>query len=102
VWVGLGREISRLVQVQQTLDDLLEKIGFLKEKRAFNGHLTMGRIKGGIDTEKLTAAMEAHSEFESVPFLARELVLFQSDLRPSGAVYSRLRRVPFQENRGIS
>ena len=89
MWVGLGGESGRLIQLQETLDSQLKKIGFSKEKRAFKGHLTMGRVKGRIDTKKLTAILQEMSEFESEPFSAGEIVLFQSDLRPSGAVYIR-------------
>ena len=89
MWVGLGGESGRLIQLQETLDSQLKKIGFSKEKRAFKGHLTMGRVKGRIDTKKLTATLQEMSEFESEPFSAGEIVLFQSDLRPSGAVYIR-------------
>ena len=89
MWVGLGGESGRLIQLQETLDSQLKKIGFSKEKRAFKGHLTMGRVKGRIDTKKMTAILQEMSEFESEPFSAGEIVLFQSDLRPSGAVYIR-------------
>ena len=89
MWVGLGGDSGRLIQLQETLDSQLKKIGFSKEKRAFKGHLTMGRVKGRIDTKKMTAILQEMSEFESEPFSAGEIVLFQSDLRPSGAVYIR-------------
>ena len=56
----------------------------------------MGRVKGRVDTGKLEEAMEGLSEFESTPFSAGEVVLFQSDLRPSGAVYTRLRTASLQ------
>jgi len=34
--------------------------------------------------------METIGGFEAVPFTARQITLYQSDLRPDGAVYTRL------------
>ncbi len=93
IWVGIGGEQDSLKKLQGELENNLEKIGFPKEKRAFNAHLTLGRIKGKIDSQKLADAMRKFSDFSTESFSADEIVLFKSDLKPSGAVYSQLRIV---------
>jgi 2'-5' RNA ligase len=79
-----------LAKIRSDLESRLEKIGHPKENRAFKSHLTIGRTKGGIDPKRLAEALRGFSEFSSPPFQAKELVLYKSELKPSGAVYSEL------------
>ena len=95
VWVGLSGDIEALRALQRDLESQLNGLGFPKEKRPFKGHLTLGRVKGRLDRMKLREALEALGDFRTESFSAQSLVLFQSELRPDGAVYSRLAEVPF-------
>jgi len=90
VWVGVSGEIKVLRALQRELEDQLDGLGFTKEKRSFKGHLTLGRIKGRTDGVKLGEALRALGDFRTNPFTVQSVVLFQSDLRPDGAVYTRL------------
>ncbi len=90
VWAGVSGEIEALRFLQRELEDQLDGLGFPKEKRSFRGHLTLGRIKGRMNGIKLGEALRALGDFRTTPFTAQSVVLFQSDLRPDGAVYSRL------------
>ena len=98
LWVGIGGELESLKKIQAELENNLEKIGFPKEKRPFNAHLTLGRVKGKIDSRKLAGAMREFSDFTTESFSAEEIVLFKSDLKPSGAVYTRLRTASLTES----
>jgi 2'-5' RNA ligase len=90
VWVGVSGDIKDLRDLQGELEDKLNGLGFPREKRSFKGHLTLGRIKGRLDGAKLGEALRALGDFQTEPFAVQSLVLFQSDLRPDGAVYTRL------------
>ena len=94
VWVGITGDVEKLGLLQRDLEDQLNITGFPKERRAFKGHLTLGRVKGRVDLARLAKALEASEEFRTEPFMAESVVLFQSELRPDGAVYSRLAEVP--------
>ena len=93
VWVGLSGDVEVVRALQRDLESQLNGLGFPKEKRPFKGHLTMGRVKGRLDRAKLSKALQALGEFRTESFTAQSVVLFQSDLRPDGAVYSRLAEV---------
>jgi hypothetical protein len=54
--------------------------------------LTLGRFADPGSPGPVADALAAHSGREAGRFDVRELVLFKSDLRPSGAVYSALVR----------
>jgi len=93
VWVGLSGDVEVLRTLQSDLESQLNGLGFPREKRLFKGHLTLGRVKGRLDRAKLSKALQALTEFRTESFTAQSLVLFRSDLRPNGAVYSKLAEV---------
>ncbi len=90
LWIGIRGQIDMLIQLQKSLDDKLEKIGFPKENRPFKGHLTLARVKGQINQAKLINAIKKYGEFESESFVADNIILFKSDLKSTGAVYTKL------------
>jgi 2'-5' RNA ligase len=90
LWAGLTGEVNLLIELQRKLDDWLSDIGFAKERRSFKGHLTLGRFKARVNSTELMRALKEFEDFATQSFMARELILFKSELRPSGAVYSKL------------
>lgn len=90
IWVGLSGEVARLKILQQTLAENLTVLGIEKEKRAFKGHLTIGRIKTPVDPLKLNAALNEVMDFQTEPFLTDRIFMFQSDLKPTGPVYTKI------------
>lgn len=90
LWIGIRGQIDVLIKLQKSLDDKLEKISFPKENRPFKGHLTLARVKGRINQAKLINAIKKYGEFESEPFIADNIILFKSDLKSTGAVYTKL------------
>ena len=94
LWVGLSGEIEQIARFQQDLDHTLSAFGFPKENRPFQGHLTLGRFKGNTHSGKLAEALNTQSDFESEPVTIDRVILYKSDLTPSGAVYSELVAAP--------
>lgn len=94
LWSGIHGDVKRLGDLQSNLDRALVDMGFEPEKRAFRGHLTLGRIKGRVDGRALASATSRFGSFVSPPFKTERLILYKSDLKPSGAVYQEL----FAEN----
>lgn len=90
LWIGLGGEIDQLGQLHTQLEDTLAESGFKKENRRFNAHLTIARISKPLDSGHLLDILQAEGRYSPIPFAMRELVLFKSDLRPQGAVYTPL------------
>lgn len=93
-WAGVQEPEGKLGSLQARLDEALATIGFRKESRAFHPHLTLARFKGrveGASREDLTGR-EFFGEQE-----ASAMILFQSELRPSGAVYTPLATVDFAD-----
>ena len=93
IWMGLVDEKEVLDYFQKQLEEALEKIGFEQEEKAFHPHLTLGRMKSGKGRAELVGRMERHKEEEFGNFQIERVVLFKSDLRPSGPIYTSLRQV---------
>jgi len=94
IWVGLGGEVDRLANIQAGLEKALEPLGFAQEDRGFRPHLTIGRVK---DRRRLQSLIEAMSTLELPEFNSfdgNEIILYKSDLRPTGAIYTKLHRMP--------
>jgi 2'-5' RNA ligase len=90
LWTGLGGETETLVKLHQNLETQLAFLGIQKENRPFKAHLTLGRIKKRVVAAQLLKAIKACCEFKPLDFSAKHVVLYQSDLKPNGAVYTPL------------
>ena len=90
LWMGVAGETPALHAVYKHLETQLTPLGFKPEKRRFNAHLTLARAKGRLDPGRLVGALETIGGFEPVPFAARDLVLYRSDLKPDGAIHTKL------------
>jgi 2'-5' RNA ligase len=91
VWMGLADGKEMLISLQKQIEDRLEKIEFEPEDRPFQPHLTLGRMKSSRGKEELVRRMEKYTEEEFGAFQVERVVLFKSDLRPSGPIYTLLR-----------
>ncbi len=92
IWVGLGGAKPTLLNLQRNLEDRLATVGFPKEKRSFKAHLTLGRIRQAVNPNTVGQAMQDYSDLGNLQFTADRIILFKSDLKPSGAVYSQLKQ----------
>ncbi len=101
IWIGLVDEREALTTLQKQIEIYLEKIGFQPEDRPFHPHLTLGRMKSSRGKEELAGRMEGYREEAFGDFEVERVVLFKSDLRPSGPIYTSLRelRLGEQNNR---
>ena len=97
IWVAVNEKSGTLTRLQAAVERTVSPLGWPTEERAFSPHLTLGRVAKGADSP--TAAAVGHAVEKSVVELiglqpVTAISLIQSDLRPSGAVYSRLLHIP--------
>jgi RNA 2',3'-cyclic 3'-phosphodiesterase len=93
VWVGVGGAIERLADAHSRLASGMVKLGIAAEARQFRAHLTLGRVRDGATPEqyaRLGAAIRALAPPEPVAWRVEEIVLFRSELRREGPVYTRI------------
>jgi 2'-5' RNA ligase len=96
IWVGLGGQTQLLFAMQRMLEDNLTALDFEKEKRPFKGHLTLGRFRQTVEPDTIRQIMQKYANLSSEEFTASRIILFKSDLKPTGAVYSQLQQAEFK------
>ena len=97
LWTGFSGETEPLADLQRSVEEGLAALGFPREERPFRAHLTIGRFSGPVAPGPLGEALKAFATASFGEFAVQELVLFQSELKPSGAVYTALARVKLDE-----
>lgn len=93
LWMGIAGDTAPLIAFARRLDAALADAGFPPEKRPFRAHLTLGRFKGRTDPRQVADLLVSAAP-ETVRFDADEMVFYQSDLTPSGAVHTPLAAFP--------
>jgi 2'-5' RNA ligase len=96
VWVGVQEQSGTLERLQKAIEKGMEKLGFAPEGRKFDAHLTLGRTQrraSSGDVRRLGQLVEETDIGELGRMEARAVSLMKSDLKPTGAVYTRLAAV---------
>jgi 2'-5' RNA ligase len=93
IWIGLEDPIGNLKKLQYNLEWRLEQLGFEREGREFSPHLTLGRVKSLKNKAPLLKLITEYKVQEDWIFQVEKVSLMQSDLKPTGAVYSVLEEV---------
>ena len=94
VWVGAQTCKGDLPGLQRAIEEAAQCAGLEAEGKAFHPHITLGRIRGQGRLGTLAEQLEEAKAFEAGEFTAAAVSLFSSELRPGGAVHSRLREFP--------
>jgi 2'-5' RNA ligase len=94
IWIGVEDQDGQLRELQTRIEREMEKIGFTREVRDYTPHLTLGRLRTGKRKGAIVQALKdiEHSELGTMG--VEELILFQSELKPTGAEYTKLRTIP--------
>lgn len=94
VWAGIDDPAGCCVAFASSLERAVEPLGIPRESRPFSPHLTIGRVKSAKGGDRLLKSLEARLDVEFGVQTVREIVLFKSDLRPEGPIYTALGRYP--------
>lgn len=98
IWCGLQGNLRTLTQLQMDVEKIVRSVGVAPEPKQFKPHLTIGRTQRSATTNQLRAVgaivmqnAALHTPAPTDDFAKiNELVLFQSELTPSGPIYTRL------------
>jgi RNA 2',3'-cyclic 3'-phosphodiesterase len=96
VWVGVLQPPPALLECQRECEAAYAEIGFAPEGRAFSPHLTLGRVNDPAAGYRIRGELGEFESYAAGRFVADELTVFQSELRPSGSVYTPVARGPFK------
>jgi len=88
----IGGQAPGLDKWAGVVEECAASFGVPREPRRFSLHLTLARLERPWGARAVEDFMVRVGKWRVPEFEARELVLFKSDLRPSGPEYTALRR----------
>ncbi len=91
LWVGLAGDVEALAALQEAVEREVSPLGFPRESRPFSPHVTIGRVREGIDPsgrQQIGRALERAGLHGGYPWVVEGVALVRSTLTPSGAVYT--------------
>jgi 2'-5' RNA ligase len=97
LWIGTGKGSENLLELQKDLEQQFDSAGWPAEKRQFSGHLTLCRIRNPKAGLKLAQITEGYRDFKLGSVLADSATVYQSQLTPSGPVYTVLGNYKMRE-----
>lgn len=93
-WIG-GRADGG-AELAAAVDAAASSAGFPAEHRPWTLHLTQARLDRGWPRSAVERFLEWGRNLDLEKFVCPEIVLFSSELRPGGAVYTPLERIPLE------
>lgn len=93
VWLGLPDPQDHLHALRDSVESYIAPLGYPTESRPFSPHLTLGRTKNGIPHSLLAQLGRAVQELKIdkvADWYCHAVSLIRSELKPTGAEYSRL------------
>jgi 2'-5' RNA ligase len=98
IWIGIQAPAG-LDALQHGIGAATATLGYPDEQRPFSPHLTIGRVKqnvGSAGIQQIRTALDETKVGSLGTARVSAVHLFQSDLKPSGAVYTRLFSAPLK------
>ena len=77
-----------LLELRTKVDQALRSFGFAADPKPFHPHVTLARLRQA-NVQTLHAYLRAHKSFMLAPFKVNHFYLYESLLRPEGALYTR-------------
>ncbi len=101
VWVGLRGDQERLLRLQRRIAEQTRGFGDHIETRAFQPHLTIGRLKAEPRRAKQVGEAVEQTRVDRLgDWTVSDVELMQSELSPAGARYTKLATVELLKSAG--
>ncbi|TMK67045.1 MAG: RNA 2',3'-cyclic phosphodiesterase [Actinobacteria bacterium] len=92
LWLGIHERTARLAELARRITGATGMLGYRVEERDYHAHLTLARVKSPDDLREVVAALG--EEPVGPAWTVDAVVLFQSDVRRSGTIYTERARFP--------
>lgn len=93
VWVGITRGEEQLNEIFHQLEPKLRQIGLPPDNKGFSPHMTIARVKSGLNRGALAEYVESMREQEFGKMPVKAVRLKKSTLTPKGPIYTTIHEV---------
>lgn len=95
LWAGITEGGDSLARIHDVSEPRLLELGvYRREERGYTPHLTLGRVKDEADGQLLAPELARHANWAGGSVEVEEILLFSSDHRREGPLYSVIARSP--------
>jgi len=105
VWIGSevssdetqtskNEEFDLLSDIAHRVEEELVPLGFNRDDREFSPHITVARVKGGKNKEKLKNTIEKYEDDHFTTWSVEKLTLKKSILKKTGPEYHTVEEIP--------
>lgn len=97
LWVGIDGDMTALATLQADVEGELAGVGFAKEEREYNPHLTLARIRNGSQpssVERVTGILTSNPVNRHLKIPVTRMSLMRTELHPNGAIHRRMVSIP--------
>lgn len=95
IWIGIPNA-DTLIRISEYIDERLVELGFEREKRGFSPHITVARVKGQKNKDKLQRVIKENVNMDFGEQKVDCIKLKKSILGPKGPTYSTVEEVKFR------
>jgi 2'-5' RNA ligase len=99
IWAGVGGDTAALGTLAASMENALEPLGFARESRRFNAHLTLARVREDASPDeraRLHALLKQQAPPARASFRVSTCSLMESQLKQGGAVYTQVASFPLE------
>ncbi len=98
LWLGMQNTPQELYDLEEDTLATFDKLGFLRDRQNFVPHITLGRIKELCEKQYFQKIVSGIEQKSFIKQEVNEIILFQSILRPEGAVYREIKKFTIDNN----
>ena len=92
LWLGMQNTPQELYDLEEDTLTAFDNIGYLRDRQNFVPHITLGRIKELCEKQYFQKIVSGIEQKSYIKQEVNEIILFQSILRPEGAVYKEIKK----------
>lgn len=92
LWLGMNDTPQELYDLEEDTLSTFDMLGYLRDRQNFVPHITLGRIKELCEKQYFQKIVSGIEQKSYIKQEVNEIILFQSILRPEGAVYREIKK----------
>ena len=97
IWAGVHDPQETIAKIARSLEENLASIGFVKEERDFDPHITLGRVRTSLNKFNLVKSLKSLKMPPDLLLPIEKITLFKSTLTPQGPIYEVLKTVSLKK-----
>jgi 2'-5' RNA ligase len=98
IWIGI-QDDNQLLLLSKSINQLLKPLGFKTEKRPFQPHFTLARVRSAKNKAAVHKFILDHADDDFGTFTVNTIDLKKSQLTPSGPIYTTVTSVTLKDRK---